>query len=201
MKDLFRRLTLWENVKFFKGMCALFLSPMVCANPHLEVCNTYLSRMKSLSAHIQQVDPKGAVAEGTLYIQKPGCLRLIYQPKGSLELIANGKELIQYDGRTKQSDSVSLSSTPLSFLLHAEGRLQDYATIHNVMVCPKWIQILLSSKEDPESGKVKLVFQRTPFKLVRWILCDNQGNRTVVTLSQIHTNVPLDPKIFRMRSR
>ena len=107
-------------------------------------------------------------------------MRLIYQPQNTMELIADGRWLIQYDGQNQEVSYISLDSTPLHFLLKPQVSFQSHANVHNVVRGPKWTQIVISSKQDPEAGFVTLVFQENPLQLVRWIIREPQGNQTIL---------------------
>lgn len=163
----------------------------------IEKYNKYLNNLTAFKAHLEQISPKNIKSCGTLYIEKPGKLRLIYEPQGTIELISNGESLIQYDGRTKDRDSFDMRDTPLYFLLQ-KGKLEDLAIVQQVIQGPKWTQIIVQSKENPTSGTITLVFQENPLQLIRWIISDEQGQKTAVTLSNIQTNIKIDPKTFKM---
>ncbi len=151
-----------------------------------------------LKASLEQICPNGKKMYGKLYIQKPGKLRLIYEPAKTLELLSDGKRLIQYDGVHKESNSMQLESSPLYFLL-TSGQLQNLALIQQVIPGPKWTQIIVKSKQDPDAGIIKLVFQENPLHLIRWVLTDPQGNKTVVTLSNIQLNKPIPAQAFQLK--
>lgn len=162
--------------------------------------NQYLNRLQSIVTRIEQINPDGRKQQGTLYIKKPGQLRLIYEPMNTIDLIADGRRLIRYDWRTRESESVSLSNTPLNFLLEKNIVLQDQVEVKQIIPGPRWTQIIVQSKDDPEAGQIKLVFQNNPLKLIRWVITDPNGQKTVVTLTDFRTNIAIDPKIFRMRT-
>jgi outer membrane lipoprotein-sorting protein len=164
----------------------------------LEKYNVYLKNLKNLKTSFIQISPNGTKSTGMLYLKKPGKLRLIYDPHGSIELISNGKNLIHYDGRTKENSSVALRDTPLYFLLE-KGNLEELAQVQKIILDKKWSQIIVTNKRDPESGSVTLVFQENPIALVRWILVEADGRRTIVTLSNWKTNLTIHPKTFEMQ--
>ena len=164
----------------------------------LDRYNHYLEKIQSLKASLTQICPDGRKMSGRLYIKKPGKLRLIYEPAHTLELLSDGERLTQYDWRTKESDSISLEGSPLAFLLK-KGRLQEGALVDRIIMGSKWTQILVRSKEDPEAGQVTLVFQEHPLRLIRWVILDPQGKKTVVSLSRIQINVPIPSQAFQWK--
>jgi outer membrane lipoprotein-sorting protein len=169
----------------------------------LKKYNTYLNQLTQFFVSLTQTchkDGKASLSKGTLYVQKPGKLRLSYKPDHTLDLIADGKQLVQYDWRNNDKNSLSLEETPLYFLLH-RGNLEDLATIQKIILSPETntTKIVVKSKQDPASGTVTLEFQDAPLRLVSWTLTDPQGGHTKVSLGKIHRNVSIDPKVFIMK--
>jgi outer membrane lipoprotein-sorting protein len=210
---------MWGNVKFyFKALQAIMMvalyatsETVVLAKPAirkkmqqrtLQDYETYLQKIQTLIAHIEQQDPKGRVAKGILYIKKPGKMRLTYLPQKSIELITVGDRLVKYDWATKESDSISLANTPLQFLMQVSGKFTDQAKVEQWIPGPKWTQIILRSKQDPEAGQIKLIFQEKPsFRLFRWVLIDVNGNKTIVTLEKLDINIPIASQVFEMKAK
>jgi outer membrane lipoprotein-sorting protein len=170
----------------------------------LQKYNTYLNQLTEFFVDLtQQVDKDGGTqtSRGRLYVKKPGKLRLSYQPAHTLDLIADGKDLIQYDWVNNDKNAISLQETPLYFLLH-RGKLQDLAIIQKIIVSPEThtTKIMVKSRQDPEAGTVTLEFHDAPIRLTSWTLTDPQGRKTKVMLGKIHRNVSIDPKIFILKS-
>lgn len=170
----------------------------------LQKYNAYLNQLTEFFVDLtQKVDKEGRshMSQGRLYVKKPGKLRLSYKPAHTLDLIADGKNLIQYDWVNNDKNSISLQETPLYFLLH-KGRLEDLAIIQKIIVSPesRTTKIVVKSRQDPGAGIVTLEFHEAPLKLASWTLVDPQGCQTKVTLGAIHSNVSIDPKIFTLKS-
>ena len=185
-----------KKLKFL--ILTLIVSCDVKALVDLSRYNGHLNSIKSLKASLEQICPNGNTMHGKLYIQKPGKLRLVYEPADTLELLSDGKRLIQYDGVHKESNSMQLESSPLYFLL-TSGQLENLALVQQVIPGPKWTQVIVKSKQDPDAGVIKLVFQENPLQLMRWVLTDSQGNKTVVTLSNIELNKPIPVQAFQLK--
>jgi hypothetical protein len=86
---------------------------------------TYLNRITTLRARFVQVSSNGAVAEGDLYLSRPGRLRFEYDPPHPALLIANGVNLLYYDRDLEQASFLPLWETPLSFLLRERVDLSE----------------------------------------------------------------------------
>ena len=169
----------------------------------LQRYENYLNQINSLQASFTQISPRGKQSQGMLYLQRPGKVRLIYHPEGTLELIANGNWLIQYDGKNDEVTYVALDSTPLYFLLQPRVAFRSQARVHHIVKDAKWGRLVLSSKQDPESGTITLIFQENPLELVRWIIREPNGGQTTVNLSNMKKNIGMpsgrfdfqDPKV------
>lgn len=157
----------------------------------------YFNGIQTLKTVLVQVSPKGVRKTGTLYLQRPGRMRLVYDPVGSIELIADGQWLFQHDRRSKETNQIALSDTPMFFLLQPRVAFRQQTKIHHVIRAPQWSQVVVSSKSDPEAGSVVLQFAENPLRLTGWILRDADGRQTTVNLSGIQTNVSLPPQTFR----
>ena len=185
-----------KKIRFL--ILTLIVSYEVKAAADLSKYNRHLNGIKSLKASLEQICPNGKKMHGKLYIQKPGKLRLNYEPANTLQLFSDGKRLIQYDGVHKESNSMQLQNSPLYFLL-TSGQLENLALVQQVIPGPKWTQVIVKSRQDPDAGVIKLVFQESPLHLIRWVLTDAQGNKTVVTLSNIELNKPIPAQALQLK--
>src|SRR5690606_28059837 len=58
----------------------------------------YLNAIRTMQSRFVQIAPNGGVAEGTLYLQRPGKMRVEYDPPVEDIVVATGRVLIHYDG-------------------------------------------------------------------------------------------------------
>ena len=49
----------------------------------------------------------------------------------------------------------------------------------------------------PDAGSLTLDFSENPLTLRQWTVIDQQGKRTVVSLSDLQYGMALDPKLFQ----
>lgn len=159
----------------------------------------YFEALRTLRARFVQVSDQGAVAEGQLYIQRPGRLRLDYADPAKLLIVAAGGQLIQHDRELKQTSYILLSATPAAVLLRERVTLSGDVTVTGVARDAATLRIAVVQTADPRAGRITLVFGERPFQLSSWIVVDGQGATTRVTLSETQTGMALDPQLFVFR--
>lgn len=157
----------------------------------------YLNSVRTLRARILQIADNGGTAEGTLYLSRPGRLRLEYDPPVPILLVANGTFLIHYDKDLKTVAHLPLNSTPAGLLVREKIQLSGDVTVTRVERGPGSLRVTLVQTKDPDAGQLTLVFGERPFALSNWQVVDAQGNVTRVALIEPKVDVPLDPALFR----
>jgi len=161
---------------------------------------TYLNGIDTLQARFDQIANNGREASGELYIDKPGRMRLDYDPPSRILLVAPGDwRLIFYDGSIQQVNVIPISRTPLGVLLEEEIRLGDSIEVMATDHSGGQAAIRLSRKDAPDQGHVTLYFDEQPFELTSWTVVDAQGETTHILLEDVETGVDLDSELFRWR--
>lgn len=157
----------------------------------------YLNSITTLSARFIQVSPSGVAAEGTAYLQRPGFMRLDYDPPNHIQLLADGRFLIYYDKQLDQTSYIGLNDTPAGILVRPQVRLEGGdVTVTGVARGPGMVAVSLIQATDPGAGEITLVFQERPFELKQWRVRDPQGQVTTVSLFGAQTGIRLDPNLF-----
>jgi outer membrane lipoprotein-sorting protein len=159
----------------------------------------YLNTIRTFRARFLQIDPNGGAAEGTLYISRPGRLRVDYDPPNPNLLIANGRHLIHFDRALKAPAYLGLDSTPAGLLVRDPIKLSGDVTVAGVERGPAVLRVSVVQTEDPRAGRITFVFSERPFQLTNWQVTDAQGQLTRVALDQQQTGMALDPQLFVFR--
>ncbi|WP_051329025.1 LolA family protein [Geminicoccus roseus] len=159
----------------------------------------WMKGLKTLSATFVQIAPSGALTTGRLWIQRPGEMRMQYDPPANILLVTTDWRLVFYDGTTKQVNYIPVAQTPLGFLLARNPDFGDEVLIRDVEVTGGEIRITAFSKGNEDQGSVQLVFAEKPVELRRWTVFDPGGTKTVVTLSDVRTNQDIDQELFVWR--
>ncbi len=157
----------------------------------------YLNAITSLKARFLQIADNGSQAEGTAYLDRPGRLRLQYDPPSPLLVVADGTFLIVQDKTLDNPSYIPLSQTPAGVLVQANVRLDGGdLRVTRVIHQPGVIGIGVEQADDPGEGELTLVFSDRPFELRQWRVRDAQGLTTTVSLYDVDTGMKLDPDLF-----
>ena len=162
----------------------------------------YLNAIRTLRARFLQVDARGRVAEGTLFMQRPGRMRFEYDPPSPILIVADGTTVTYQDKQLGQITSVFLGQTPLSIILAERVRLSGDVTVLRGDRFPGQAQggrleIWLARTANPREGTLILSFALDPFALAQWRVIDAQAQEVRVTLSRVERDIPLAASLFR----
>ena len=157
----------------------------------------YLNGLRTLSARFLQVTDTGAISLGTLYLSRPGRLRLEYDPPVPILMVADGTFLIHYDKQLRTTSYLPLDSTPAGLLVRDKIVLGGELTVTAVERGPGSLRVTILRSKDPRAGRLTLVFRDRPLALINWQVVDAQGRTTRVQLSEERSDVALDPALFR----
>ncbi len=157
----------------------------------------YLNTITTLHARFVQVSSNGAVAEGDLYLSRPGRLRFEYDPPHPALLIANGTTLLYYDRELEQATFLPLWETPLSFLLRERVDLSDGVEIVAIERGLAVLRVTLREGATGTDSELSLLFAEQPIALKAWEINDAQGIKTQVALLDVELGVEFDREIFQ----
>jgi outer membrane lipoprotein-sorting protein len=159
----------------------------------------YLNGLRTLTARFVQISEQGGVAEGRIYLQRPGRLRLEYADPVPLLVVAARGQIIQHDKELKQTTYLPLSSTPAAILLRETVALSGGVTVTAVERSAGALRVSIVQTDDPRAGRLTLVFAERPLQLTNWVVVDGQGATTRVALSEIQNGVPIPAQLFEFR--
>ena len=193
---------------FFRGLAAAALALAALASAsaapapdprdeaELARVEAYLDGIRTLAGRFVQVGPDGGVAEGRVYLRRPGRLRFEYAPPVPVLIVADGVWLVFYDSELGQVSRLPLSATPLAILVDDKVRLRGSASVRRVERRPGSLRITLVDPERRERGSLTLVLSDRPLALRSWVVTDAQGLETTVALMNVESNVDIDPALF-----
>lgn len=158
---------------------------------------SYLNDVRRLRARFIQTTSTGGYAEGTVYLERPGWLRLDYAPPNDrLQVYADKVWLIYVDHELKNVDRVPLFKTPAGVLVADKVKLSGDITVTRVERGAQTLRVHLTQTGEPEAGRLELAFSDTPLQLRDWTVVDAQGVRTRVALVNAEINAPIDRQVF-----
>jgi outer membrane lipoprotein-sorting protein len=156
----------------------------------------YLNRLGTLKGRFLQVASTGTIAEGTVYISRPGRLRFEYDPPVPILIVANGRFLIFHDAELGQTSHLPLGSTPLGMLLKDEVRLSGTVTVTDVARSGGLLRVRMIETDEPDRGSLTLTFRDEPLRLRQWTTVDAQGVAVTITLMGMRTGLEIDKDLF-----
>lgn len=159
----------------------------------------WLQSVTTLRARFTQLAPDGRMSTGRVFLHRPGRLRFDYDPPSRVQLIATDWRLIFVDWAARQVNVLPLSQTPLAFLLDERVRLSGELEVRSVQRRAGEIALEVVRAEEPDQGRVVMVFAEQPIELRRWAVTDPQGLTTTVLIEEPEYGVPLDPALFRFK--
>ncbi len=165
---------------------------------------SWLAARPRFRARFTQIGPDGTVLTGTLWLARPGRMRIDYDPPSELLIVATDWRLVIYDGATRQVNTLPLAETPIAFLLEERVELDERVRLVAVRERGAEVGVVLEDRTSPGRGRITLWFRRNPFTLVRWEVVDAQGLTTLVLLDSLDPDAPMpeslfvwrDPKVF-----
>lgn len=162
----------------------------------VERARSWLEELGRFRARFTQIGPDGSVATGTLWVWRPGRMRIEYDPPSRVLMVATDWRLVFHDAASGQTNVLPLSETPLAFLLGERVELDGRVRVVLVEEGPAEVALTVEDAGRPGAGSVTLIFAREPFRLVRWEVVDAQGLTTVVLVDSIEPDAPMDRQLF-----
>lgn len=156
----------------------------------------YLNAIRTLQTRFQQYSANGGLAWGTIYLKRPGRLRVEYDPPVPALLVADGYVVTYYDSELDQISQLPLGSTPAWFLLRDRVTLTEGITITAVERAPGALRIAMHQTDEAEGGSVSLIFSDAPLVLRQWTMIDGTGKEVRVGLDRTSIGVELSNNLF-----
>jgi outer membrane lipoprotein-sorting protein len=157
---------------------------------------TYLNGIQTVSARFLQASSDGNVVQGTFQLQRPGKMRVQYDPPDPLLMIASGIWLTVYDPELKQTTYLPIDSTPAYFLVKNQITPKDI-TVTKVEHGKDSLRVTLHQAGHPDQGRLTLVFSDKPLQLKKWTVTDPSGKTIDVALLDARFDQKINPDAFK----
>ena len=158
--------------------------------------SNYLNGVKTLEGSFVQIGHDGELSEGLFYLRRPGRIRFEYKPPNPALVVADGTWVGVYDTRLNTLDRIPLKSTPLNLLLKKRVDLRKENAVRSIERGAGQMRVTAINPDEPDQGSITMVFAENPLELRQWIVVDPQGLTTTVALSEMRSNVEIDPNLF-----
>lgn len=156
----------------------------------------YLNNIHTLQSRFEQISDDGGIATGTIYLSRPGKMRVEYDPPVPILLVATEGRIWYYDKKLEQVSFFDLKDTPAWFLLQDNVRFGGDITVANLERDSAVLRVTLTETKNPDLGQATVVLSDHPLELRKWQILDAQGKNVTVTLDDPHYGVPLNPNLF-----
>ena len=177
---------------------ALILSlPLHAKEVPLDVLSGYLNSLTSFQADFVQVNADGSKSKGVVYVQRPGRARFDYAAPDKNLVIAAGGQLVIFDARSNQPpEQFPLARTPLNLILAQSVNLGAAKMVVGHQEVGNSTIVRAQDPKHPDYGTIDLVFSANPVALTKWIITDDIGNQTSVSLGELQTGQNFLPSLF-----
>jgi len=170
------------------------------------VIEKHYQELTDLTAKVTQKNflkaiDKTQIFEGTLWIKKPGKLRLNYT-NGQLILI-DGKEALLYSKKTEQVikktfTDIDQMNIPVAFLLGAAHIRDDFEVFQPDVKDPRLLE-LMPKKTGAAMRRLRIQTDEAG-RIIRLVIFDNSGNITEIGFTDIREDTGLDNKLFTFKA-
>ena len=157
-----------------------------------------LNSVTTIQAHMQQLDADGKRTTGVVLMQRPGQMRLAYDPPTPLLLVANQGKVVFRDNQLDQTTVIPMERTPLGLLLRQHVSLANDVTITGFQHEGGLVQVTVVRTSSPGDGSLTLVFYDNPVALRSWSVVDAQGRETRVTLFDVKSGISIPAGTFTL---
>lgn len=156
----------------------------------------YLNDMRTMRSPFVQTSSNGGIAEGTIWLKRPGKLRIDYRPPNPMQIYTRGMWLVYIDRELEEVNQVPLRSTPAAYLVREDIALSGDVEVERVTRRRGTVSVHLSQTDDADAGRLIVTFAEQPLALRGWTVVDAQGVETTVTLVGPKINAAIEPDVF-----
>lgn len=160
----------------------------------------YMNDISTMTANFQQIASSGAVSTGQVWVSRPGRMRFAYNPPDPIVLLADATSVYYFDKQLDQVSKYDLRQTPAWFFLRDPISFGGDVTVTQFQEVGNVMRVSVVETAEPDAGSLTLVFTENPLALRQWIVVDQQGKTTTVSLSGLRFGVALDPRLFQYQS-
>lgn len=184
-----------------RTLAALVLAALplraVAAEIPLDQISAYLNGLTTASASFTQRNSDGSTSTGHLYIHRPGRARFEYDPPNRSLVIAASDAVAIFDPKSNQPpEQYPLARTPLNLILARKIDLSRARMVVSHSEVDGNTVVVAQDPDHPEYGSIALVFSPGPIALHQWVVTDETGGQTTVTLSTLQVGQSLPDSLF-----
>ncbi|WP_093028617.1 LolA family protein [Ruegeria marina] len=157
----------------------------------------YLNGLNTVQTTFTQINDDGSLSTGKLWLQRPGRMRFEYDPPDSSVVLAKGGTVIIHDPKSNQPpEQYPLNRTPLSIVLARTVDLGRANMVVGHAFDGTATVVTAQDPENPDYGRIELMFTEAPVELRKWVIHDSAGSRTTVILGPLTKGNSLNENLF-----
>ena len=156
----------------------------------------YLNNFNNIKSRFIQSSSEGLQTQGDIYLSKPGKIRIEYEKKQKLLIVADGKWIHYFDLELNEVQSVIIDKSPARILLKKKINLKKDFKITKLTNKSGKIVLTLVDEKLENVKNISLVFSSKPLALKKWIILDSQEVETTVALLNLRKNKKFSEKTF-----
>jgi len=156
----------------------------------------YLNTISTLKARFIQVDRRGEVKEGKIFLQRPDKMRMEYDPPFNMVVVAFNGRLDYHDPTVPITSFINISLTPMADLAKPVVKLSGKLSVEEVARTPGSLRLTLAQSSDPNARKVVITLADNPLELRQWSLWTKYGEKNRITLMDPEWGAVFEPKLF-----
>ena len=159
----------------------------------------YLNRITTFKGRFLQASSSGDYSEGSLYVSRPGKIRIEYDSPSPNLIVADGSSMVHYDTELEQLSYITFGSSPATVIIEDNISLTKGAlTVTDIERARGALRLTVVKTDDPAEGNLTLVFNDRPLSLKKWVVIDALGVETTVSLLGVRFGVPLEDALFEI---
>lgn len=159
--------------------------------------SAYLNGLTTVQASFTQINDDGTLSTGKLWLRRPGRMRFEYDPPDSGVVTARAGTVVIHDPKSNQPpEQYPLSRTPLSIILARNVDLGRANMVVGHGFDGTATVVTAQDPENPEYGRLDLMFTDSPVELRKWVVHDGSGGSTTVILGALNRAGSLDDSLF-----
>ena len=179
----------------------LYNGPLICLERkddlvEIKRIERYLNDITTLKSSFIQISSNGERLDGELFINRPGRLRVQYEPSSPILLVANGSTLTYVDWELEEISYIPISETPLRALISPRIELDKFFKLGELERGLGTLSITLYNLDDESAGSFKMLFADRPLQLKQWFLKDATGTSIKISLLDVERDVDLNKDLF-----
>ena len=157
----------------------------------------YLNEITTLTADFTQVAPDGAIAEGKLFLKRPGKMRWEYAPPNPILMVSDGDTFVYHDKEMNEVSYLSLDDTLAAFIAKPKINFADESLrVVDVREGAGSLRFTIFKNGRMDEGLLTLVFRTQPLRLHQLAVMDGSGGLTELTLDNVQRGMQLDDEMF-----